>query len=150
MNTRKTRTTILLVTTAALAAFTGCSKSDRDSIADTTKDAYNSTKDAVAKGWEDIKSYTFEKRSDFTTELKARQAAIEADISDMKADYSAANASASRKDAWEELKNADSDYKEKLSALGNATADTWDAARDRAAAAWDRLQEAYHKARVAD
>jgi hypothetical protein len=50
----------------------------------------------------------------------------------------------------DELKASESDYKEKLSAMGNATADTWDAARDNVAAAWDRLQVSYAKARAAN
>jgi hypothetical protein len=52
--------------------------------------------------------------------------------------------------AWQELKDADAEYKAKFSALGDATADTWDATRDRASAAWDRLQEAYRKARASN
>ena len=47
-----------------------------------------------------------------------------------------------------ELKDSEASYKEKLSAMGNATADTWDAARDDVAAAWDRVQASYAKARA--
>ena len=50
----------------------------------------------------------------------------------------------------EELRNADADFKAKLDALGTASADTWTATRDKAVAAWDRLQAAYAKARTSD
>jgi hypothetical protein len=48
----------------------------------------------------------------------------------------------------EELKNAEADYKEKLKALGNATADTWESAKQNVILAWRRLQAAYYKARA--
>ena len=150
MKTRIPRFTIILAVSAAIVAFAGCSKNDRDNLSDKAKDAYQDTKDAVSKGYEDLKSYTFDKRTDLERELKARQASIEADVSNMKANYSEASASASRKAAMNELKDADADYKEKLSALGDATSDTWNAARDRASAAWDRLKAAYQKARTSD
>jgi hypothetical protein len=150
MNKHMLRFTTLLVASAALLSFTGCSKNEPEPIADKAKDAYEETKDAVAQGYQDFKAYTFEKRTDLERELKARRASIEANISDLNADYSEANASASRKAAMSELKDADADYKQKLSALGDATADTWNAARDRASAAWDRLQAAYQKARASN
>ena len=125
-----------------------CSKSERNEIADKTKDAYQDTKAAVANGWSDVKSATFEKRTDFMLALKAQQAQLEAEVSKMRANYSEAAASASRKIAMEELKNSEADYKAKLGALGTATSDTWVAARDNVTAAWDRLQAAYAKARA--
>jgi len=126
----------------------GCSKSERTEIADKAKDAYQDTKAAVVRGWENVKSYTFEKRNDFALELKAKQAELDANISRLRAEYSEAQAGASRQAAMEELKNSEADYKSKLGALGTATADTWDAARDDVVAAWDRLQAAYAKARA--
>lgn len=145
----KTRfTTLLIATGLAGLTLTGCSERKRDDLAEKTKDAYQDTKAAVAEGWGDLKSYTFEKRSDFTLKLKAQQAELEAGISKLRAEYSEANASASRKAAMNELKDAEANYKEKLAAVGNATADTWTAARDDVAAAWDRLQASYAKARA--
>jgi hypothetical protein len=134
-----------LLVTALLA---GCSKGERAEIADKAKDAYHDTKSAVTRTWENVKSYTFEKRSDFALELKARQAELDAQLSRLRAEYSEEKASASRRAAMEELKNSEADYKAKLSALGTASADTWDAARDNVVAAWDRLQAAYAKARA--
>lgn len=132
----------------AVALVAGCSKNERTDLADKAKDAYQDTKAAVAKGWANVKSYTFEKRSDFALELKAMEAEFDANVSKLRAEYSEEKASASRKAAMEELRNSEADYKAKLAALGTATADTWDAARDDVAAAWDRLQAAYAKARA--
>ena len=136
------------VSVALACLLGGCSKQDRAETADKAKDAYNDTKAAVSRGWDNVKSYTFEKRDDFTKELKAQQESLDANLSKLRAEYSEAQASASRKTAMEELKNSEADYKAKLDALGHATADTWAAARDNVIAAWDRLQASYAKARA--
>lgn len=150
MNTKYHRHLITAFFTAgcALLFLSACSKGDREEISDHTKEAYRSTKEAVSQGWQDLKSFTFEKRDAFTAQLKAQRARLEAEASAMRAEYSEAKASASRRAAMDELKNAESDYRAKLGALGNATAATWEAARDDVAAAWDRLQAAYAKARA--
>ncbi len=138
----------LLAAGAAALAFTACNKNDRDEVAAKTNDAYKDTKDAVARGWDNVKSYTFDKRSDFEKQAKAQEKDFEAGYSKMKSEYSEAQASASRKAAWAELKDSEANYKEKLDALGHATAATWDSTRDDVAAAWDRLQASYAKARA--
>ena len=148
MKTQTIRTTTALLAATTLLAFTACSERKRDELGDKAADAYQDSKAAVARGWDDLKGYTYEKRSDFTQALKAQQAELEANLSKLRAEYSEANASASRRAAMNELKSAEADYKDKLSALGNATADTWTAARDNVAAAWDRLQASYAKARA--
>jgi hypothetical protein len=159
MKTRFTST--LLIAGLAGLVLTGCSERKRDDLTEKTKDAYQDTKAAVKEiaqdtkaavvaGWGDFKAYTFEKRSDFTLALKARQADLEAGISKLRAEYSEANASASRKAAMNELKDSEANYKAKLAAVGNATADTWTAARDDVAAAWDNLQASYARARAAN
>jgi hypothetical protein len=140
--------TTLLATGVALLTLAACSKAKREDLADKSKDAYQDTKAAVVQGWDNLKDYTFEKRSDFSAKLKARQTDFEAGVSKLRAEYSEAQASASRKAAMAELKDSEADYKEKLAALGNATADTWTATRDNVAAAWDRLQASYAKARA--
>ncbi len=141
------RSLLPLAAVAALA-FTACTKHDRNELADKTKDAYQDSKDAVVRGWNNVKDYTFDKRSDFAKELKAQEATFDANVSKLRADYSEAQASASRKAAMAELKDSEANYKEKLAAVGNATGDTWDAARDNVVAAWDRLQASYAKARA--
>jgi len=141
---------VLLAVGVAVLTLAGCSERKRDEFADKTKDAYQDTKSAVAKGWDNLKDYTFEKRDDFAAMMKARQAEFEAGVSKLRAEYSEANASASRKAAMAELKDSEANYKEKLAALGHASADTWTAARDDVAAAWDRLQASYAKARAGE
>jgi hypothetical protein len=148
MKNKAILTTTLLAASLALMNFTACSKETRTEVADKTKDAYQDTKAAVSDGWDKIKNYTFEKRSDFSKALDAQQKSLEADISKMQADYSEAQASASRKAAMAELKDSDANYQEKLAALGTATADTWTEARNNVAAAWDRLQASYAKPRA--
>ncbi len=143
-----------LIPVAALAAglvalaLTGCSKADRTEASTTAKDAYKDTKVAVVNAWDDVKSFTFEKRNDFSASAKAMTSSMDAKLSDLRANYSEAKASASRKAAMEELKNSESDYKAKLDALGTATADTWDSAKQNVIASWDHLQASYDKARA--
>ena len=148
MHYKSFRSTTLLATALVALVFAACSKEKRADIADKTKDAYQDSKAAVAKGWDNVKDFTFEKRNDFHAQLKAKQADFEAGVSKLRADYSEAQASASRKAAMQELKDSEASYKEKLAAVGNATAATWDAARDDVAAAWDRMQASYAKARA--
>ena len=138
----------LLAVSFSALAFTGCSKQDSDKVGDKIKDAYQDTKTAVANAWGDVKSYTFEKRSDFSASAKALTAKMDSQMSELHANYSEATASASRKAAMAELKDADADYKSKLSALGTATADTWDSAKQNVIASWDKLQASYYKAKA--
>jgi len=135
---------------AALAAlaFAGCSKSDRADATSSVKSAYTDSKDAVVDAWNDVKSYTFDKRDDFNARATAQMDKMKARTSELRANYSEAQASASRKAALEELKNSEADYKDKIDALGNATADTWDSAKENAVSAWDRLKSSYDKARA--
>ncbi len=102
----------------------------------------------MANAWDSVKSYTFEKRDDFRASAKSMSASMDAKISEVRANYSEAKASASRKAAMNELKDSESDYKAKLDALGNATAATWDSAKQNVIAAWDRLEASYKKARA--
>jgi len=148
MKNKSLHSFLLLTTGLALVAFTACSKEKNETLADKSKAAYQDTKAAVVQGWENVKDFTFEKRADFSAQLKARQTDFEAGVSKLRADYSEGQASASRKAAMQELKDSEADYHEKLAALGNATADTWTATRDSVAASWDRLQASYAKARA--
>ena len=102
----------------------------------------------MSNAWGDVKSYTFDKRSDFEKSAKAMSAKMDAQLAEVRANYSDAKASASRKAAMAELKNSEADYKEKFSALGNATAATWDSAKQNVVASWERMEAAYAKARA--
>jgi hypothetical protein len=132
----------------ALGLTAACSEKTRADASATAKDIYADTKDAVTSAWDKMKSYSFDKRGDFTTHAKALSAKMEADASALRANYSDTKASASRKAAMAELKNSEADYKEKVAALSHATADTWESAKQNVIASWDRLQAAYYKART--
>jgi hypothetical protein len=131
-----------------LALVTGCSKEERVDAGAKAKEIYADSKAALSRGWDKVKSATFDKRGDVEAHGKALAAEMEAQASKLRANYSDAKASMSRKAAMEEFKNAEADYKEKLSALGNASADTWESAKNNTIAAWDRLEAAYRKALV--
>jgi hypothetical protein len=150
MKNKAIHSTVILASGLSLLAFAACSREKRDDLADKTKDAYQDTKAAVVDTWGDLKSYTFEKRDDFSAKFKARQAGFDADVSKLRADYSEDKASASRKAAMAEFKDSESDYKEKLAAVGTATADTWGSARDNVIASWDRMHASYAKARAGE
>ncbi len=128
-------------------AFAGCSKQEQTTASDKVKDAYQDSKAAVSNAWDSVKSYTFEKRSDFSASAKAMTSKIDSEVSELRANYSEATASASRKAAMAELKDSEADYKAKLDALGTATADTWDSAKQNVIASWDKLQASYYKAK---
>ncbi|MEN9403674.1 MAG: hypothetical protein RL091_2377, partial [Verrucomicrobiota bacterium] len=79
MKSLKTPATLLFTASLTLLTFTACSKTERETVADKTKVAYQdtkevvkdvakSTKDAVVQGWDNLKSFTFEKRDAFTAE----------------------------------------------------------------------------------
>jgi hypothetical protein len=131
---------------AAALVFAGCNKHDRAEAGNAVQQTARDAQSALAGAWDDVKSFTFEKRDAFTSKAKAMSAQAEVQVSELRTNYSEAKASASRKAAMEELKNSEADYKEKLDALGHASADTWEAAKNNVVLAWDRLQAAIRKA----
>ena len=131
-----------------LAVVPGCSKEERVDAGAKAREIYSDSKAALSRGWDKVKSATFDKRGDVEAQGKALAAEMDAQASKLRANYSDAKASMSRKTAMEEFKNAEADYKQKLSALGTASADTWDSAKNNTIAAWDRLEAAYRKALV--
>jgi hypothetical protein len=143
-----------LFATAAVSAgvlvtlVTGCTREERVDASSKAKEMYADSKAAITRGWDKLKTATFDKRGDVEAQAKALASEMEAQAAKLRANYSEAKASASRKAAMEEFKNAEADYKQKLSALGNASADTWDSAKNNTIAAWERLEAAYRKALV--
>lgn len=140
-----------LATLAAIISslgFTACNKSDRADTSAKAGEVVADTKEAMGHGWDKVKSFTFDKRDDFTANAKALTSKMDAQMSDLHANYSEAKASSSRKAAMAEIKDSDAAYKQKLAALGTATADTWDSAKQNVIAAWDHLEATYYKARA--
>jgi hypothetical protein len=148
LHSARTMPVALLAIGLSALAFAGCSKHDRNEAGDKVKEAYDDSKAAVANAWDNVKSYSFDKKNDFTANAKAVSSKMDSQVSELRANYSEANASASRKAAMAELKDSEADYKAKLDALGNATADTWDSAKQNVIASWDKLQASYYKARA--
>jgi hypothetical protein len=140
----------IAILTAACASLvtTGCNKQDRTTASTAVQDAYADTKTAMSNAWDDVRTYSYEKRDDFTRSARALSSKFDSEVSQLRANYSDATASASRKIAMDELKNSEADYKAKLDALGHASAATWESAKQNVIAAWDKLQASYHKARA--
>lgn len=141
-------TATAIISAGLLLGFAGCSKPERTGLADKAKDAYSDSVASLGRAWDNVKAYSFEKRDDFRASAKSLSATMDAKIQEVRTNYSEAKASASRKAAMNELKDSETNYKAKLDALGQATADTWDSAKQNVIAAWDRLEASYHKARA--
>jgi len=132
---------------AAVLAGSGCTKQKSTDVGARVKDAYEEAKTAVADAWTDAKSYTFEKRREFSASARSLTTKMDSEVEQMRASYSEAKASANRKKAMDELKSAQAELKAKVDALGHATASTWDSAKQEVVAAWDRCEAACRKAR---
>ena len=150
----------LLVISALV--FTGCGRQDTRGSTDTS-DAQPSGADPAAVGaadatgtaggtaafnaeggadWNELRGYGYDQRGEFNTSLNALSARVDAEISELRA-----NVSEERRDVLDEVQEAKADFDEKSAALARATQDNWEDARDEAAEAWGRLQEAIAKAR---
>jgi hypothetical protein len=150
MKTTAVRSRFLPVLAAGLftLTYTSCTKSERADASAKTGEVVADTKDALSQGWDNVKSFSFEKRDEVRAHAKALTAKMDVRMSELHANYSEAKASASRKAAMAEIKDSEVAYKEKLEALGTATADTWDSAKQNVILSWDRLQASYYKARA--
>ena len=114
MKTTTASTLSFAVLAAGLFSFglAGCNKSDRSDVSATAKDMVSDSKDAMSHGWDNVKTFTFDKRDDFQADAKALTSKWDAQMSELHANYSEAKASASRKAAMAELKDSDAAYKE--------------------------------------
>ncbi|MBI2510786.1 MAG: hypothetical protein HYV96_02305 [Opitutae bacterium] len=144
---------ILALLLVGALAFTACSRTRNRSSETGASNASSSAASAASApattdNWNELRSYSFEKRSEFNASLTAMSAKIDAEVSQLQADASSAIASQSRKDAIAQVKSDKAAFDEKSAALARATQDTWNQARDEAAAAWDKLQASIAKARA--
>jgi hypothetical protein len=135
---------VLPLLVAAALAFTACGRN----TADRTAESRAANASVPSNDWNDLRTYSFDKRGDFNSSLSAMNARLEAEVSQLEADISSANASQSRKDAVAAVKSDKANFDEKSAALARASQDTWEQARDEAAAAWDKLQASLAKARA--
>lgn len=149
MKTNPAREFSVGLTLAAVLTFaSACSRQDRDTVADSAQKGYDATVDSLNKTWNKLKDYTYDKRDQFMSEWKSVNAQAEAKIHDFQANYADAKASASHRQAMDELKRDDADYQAALKSLGSASANEWDAAKEKTIAAWHKLQAAYDRARA--
>jgi hypothetical protein len=159
MQMSRSRVAVGAVAVAALLVLNaaGCSREKRADATSKAKDAMAETRDrarevyadskaAVTSAWDDLKSYSYEKRAEFTAATKVKAAEMRAEASRLRAEYSDAKASASRKAAMTELKNSEANYQQKLDALGDATEATWESAKNNVISAKDRLEVALRNA----
>lgn len=135
-----------LLLVAALA-FTACGRNSASTDSD-ARNADSPATQSTADMWTELRTYAYEKRGDFNSRLSAITARLDAELSQLEADASAAKASQSRKDALAAVKSDKAAFDEKAAALARASQDTWNQARDEAAAAWDKLQATLAKARA--
>lgn len=139
-------------------AFTACGRNTADRSSESSARSADTSASTSASNaaslqpttdnWTELRTYSFEKRGDFNSSLNAMSAKLEAEVSQLQANISGANASQSRKDAIAAVKSDKANFDEKSAALARASSDTWEQARDEAAAAWDKLQASLAKARA--
>ena len=133
----------LSVITGFLILVTACSERQTektaDQVSDSTREAYQNTKDFVSDGWNSIKDYTYDRKDQFSDTMSAMGDSIEKRYRDIKG----SNLS---DDAKRSIENALSKFKRSMKNLGDATADTWDDAKDEAHEAWEELKDVYDDA----
>lgn len=139
-----------LLTPAALVFSAGCSKSTGDKVADAVQDTKVAVKDAAidikddtVATWNRIKDYTYDKRSDFASNIDSATKKMDEKLADLKAKATADTPEKSK--ARQEYDEARAELKAKLTDLGNATADTWADAKAQVSKAWDKVQASYDK-----
>lgn len=159
-HTPKLSLKIMALTLLGSAAFivTGCSdqrtakETAQDTVAatkETAKDTVNATKDiatdvknVAVNTWDSIKNYTYEKKSDFADGIDRLAQATDEKIKALPEKTSGARAT-----AVQEYQDARAALKSSLTDLREASADTWDAAKEKTNQAWKRVQAAYENAK---
>lgn len=131
-------------------ALTGCGRNTSDRTSESSARSASSVSSAqtTTNNWSELRTSSFDQRSAFNASLTAMSAQIDAEVSQLQTEASSAQASQARKDAIAQVKSDKAAFDEKSAALARATQDTWEQARDEAAAAWDKLQASLAKARA--
>ncbi len=94
----------------------------------------NTATAGVAESWEDMKDYTYERRSEFAAKTNAYAATIDRRIQ---------NAGG---EAPDELAEARDELRAAANEVTNATSETWNDTKERVAQAWIKAQTAYRVA----
>ena len=137
---------VTLLTTLVLIITGGCSRHDRRSLSERAGDAYESTMHSLDHTWDQVRSYSYDKRDTVVRDFSSASARTDAQIDRLQAEFAQGRANASGRAALDDLKSADADFHGKLDALSRASADGWNAAKEQAIASWHRLEAAYDRA----
>jgi hypothetical protein len=155
MKTSRSLLFVLSTIGPAILIGAGCSKSDTATASSDAQAAKTSVvnaavdvKDAAVDSWDSIKSYTYDKRVEFSASMDRMDKTMDDKIAELKAKASNSPDAASKdKDAAiKDYDDARADLKARMTDLGNATADTWADAKAKVDTAWQRVKADYDKA----
>jgi hypothetical protein len=153
MNKSKSLLFLLAALAPAIAIVgSGCSKSENSAASSNLQDAKTSVtnaavdvKNAAVDSWNSLKDYTYDKRAEFSASMDRMQKSMDDKIAEEKA-QAPNTLSADKQAAISDYYDAKANLKDRLNDLGNATSSTWEEAKAKVAAAWQRLQADYDKA----
>jgi gas vesicle protein len=128
-------------------ALGSCSRRQSSDVRDRVKSAYDQAKTAVTDTWQDVKSYTYDKRSKFSDDAHGLASKMDDQIDELRHRWDDAKASERKKAALDELKRCQTDFKARVDDLGHASAQTWESAKGAVVDSWNHLKTAYQKAR---
>jgi hypothetical protein len=141
MKMKSFRSIPILLASAAMLSFAGCSNEKPGDVSGRTGDPQTpgSRQDALT-------SFDFERRDEFAVQFKAMHSEFAAQLRE----YQAANPEAGKDpdSPMSEVLSAEADFKNKLDAVSTADANSWNTARDNVTAAWERLQAAFGRLHV--
>lgn len=114
-----------------------------DKTKSAVKETYADMKDAVGDGVEKLDRATYDERAEIKASLAEAGAKLDAELVDWTREGKTINAAAKEK-----LASAKTAFDNSLDQLGSATAEGWEAAKAKAAAAWADLKAAYAAAKA--
>ncbi len=114
-----------------------------DATKETASDVYTGVKNATTDTIARLDRATYDERASIRDGLADAADKLEAELAEWRAEGKATGDDA----ANSKLADAKATFKQRLQDLGEATADGWDAAKARAAAAWVDLKAAYAEAK---
>jgi hypothetical protein len=139
-----------LLPLAALIAGCGQSSSSDESDSsgssswtDTAKSQYDKVKADAVADWNDLKSFSADKKDEFMQSVKAGQADLDKQIASLKqeGDKLSGMAKTQYSAAVTQLDSAAKTLDQKIKAAGDASEAGWDNARNEVISAWDALKK---------
>lgn len=139
----------LLAAAFSLVAFSTVVGAEKENIPQTSAPLSPLTRAAVGSvNWIDIKDSTYDMRVSFFSGIKALEAKVDNQISELSAKRAAMTSDVNTKDwdfAMKEMGDARSFLKSVCAEMSKASADTWTEQKDAVGRAWLRTQAAYDK-----